>query len=225
MKRDRICYVLIILTALFAVLIAGCLTSTPEKSSTPLPTATPQYTPAPLETPPENDSTTITPGSFVNVSFESGGISIQYPNRFREISNTSLGKMRAIADPTGINILTILTANDSKDSIQVTRQTAEATIEGLYNEKEVIANEVAVNGTATVVAMTFVKYVVKKTKLPNGTDMIKVIAEDSKNGTAVTYLLCKNGYVYNINFVYDNMERAESQASARDSIIQTVHLD
>lgn len=241
MNQERTLFILLILVASLAVLFAGCTSQTQEKPAPNLPTTahaertlipTVTTSPAPEETaiPVSTASVPVeTPANSApasgEVSFANGGISLSYPDRFNQISSSSLEKMRTVAEQGGINILTILTATDSKDSIQVTRQDADATIEGMFNEKMAISREVAVNGSANVVAMTFIKYDVVKLALADGTGVVKVTAENSDKGTAVTYLLCKPGVVYNVNFIYDSPERAESQASVRDTVMQSVHLD
>jgi hypothetical protein len=241
MKRDQYFYIITFL-AIFAVLISGCTEKPPEVSTKHLPTtAHAMETPAPVETlqeeevkeeeeesffiPPEDDAVTmlsVTPGSIL---FSEGGISLKYPDRFKPINEDSLNKMRTVAGQSGIDILTILIAADSKDSIQVTKQNADATIEGMYNEKMAISREVDINGSATVMAMNFVKYAAQKETLADGTGVVKVSAQNSDGGTAVTYLICMPGTVYNLNFIYDSPERAESQADARDPVVQSIHLD
>jgi hypothetical protein len=98
-------------------------------------------------------------------------------------------------------------------------------VEGLFNEKLAIANEVAINGSATVVAMTFIQYHVEMANLTDGTKMVRVSAENSDHGAAVTYLLCSKGYVYNINFIYESADRANSQKPYRDALLKTVRLN
>ena len=230
---------MIILLTLFVVLMAGCTSKAPEQAPPDLPTtahAVTTLSPTPLETLSSKVPETVSPASkdietvsalsspSIQTTLSEGGISLTYPDRFRLISNSSLEKMRAVAEPQGISIISILSATDSKDSIQVTRQDADTTIEGMYADKMAISQEITANGSATVMAMTFVKYEVEKQSLADGTGVVKVLAENSEDGTAVTYLLCKPGSLYNINFIYESLQRAESQASARDAIIQTAHL-
>lgn len=207
------------------VMIAGCMTPAGEISSSKIPAPVPEQQTTVSSVLPVTTKVTIQPNSSpVNMTFESCGISLTYPGRFREVSTESLGKLRAISDPTGIDILTILTATDSKDSIQVTRQNANFTIEEMYQEKMGISNEVAINGSATVVAMTFVQYQVDLITLADGTPAVRVIAQNSEDSAAVTYLLCIPGYVYNINFVYESSDRAGAQSQARDMIMESVRL-
>lgn len=225
MNRYRIVALLIFIATCITVMIAGCMTPAGETSLSKLPAPVPeQQIPAPSVKPVTEKVMMQQNSSPANMTFASCGISLTYPGRFREVSNESLGKLRAISAPTGIDILTILTATDSKDSIQVTRQYANFTIEEMYQEKMGIANEVAINGSATVVAMTFVQYQVDLITLADGTSVVRVIAQNSENAAAVTYLLCIPEYVYNINFVYESPDRAGTQSEARDMIMESVHL-
>ncbi len=238
MYLERIFTISLIVLVLVSVLFAGCTSHIQEKT-TPVTqeTAHPERTMVAVETISSPGPTSIpasagsavaqilntTPRLSEQVSEE--GISLSYPDRFKPISNTSLEKMRIIAEQGGIHILTILTATDSKDSVQVTRQDANATTEEMYAEKMAISREVALNGSVNVISMTFVRYVVEKLTLPDGTGVVKITAENADKGTAVTYLFCKPGMVYNVNFVYDSPERAESQSSVRDAILPTIHLE
>lgn len=236
-----LCPILAVLVVI-SVMIAGCtspssdpapsrlpVTAHAEKTTVPVPEETPEpVIPAAGQTP-EEEPEEVTVLSLPDASpgmipFGTGDISLSYPDRFAPLGNTSLEKMREVARPQGIEILTILTAGDSKDSIQVTRQTAESSIEGIFNEKMAIANEVAVNGSANVISMTFTRYEVEKLTLPDGTGAVKVSAENSEKGTAVTYLLSEPGAIYNINFIYDSPERAESQNQTREALIGTLRL-
>jgi hypothetical protein len=243
MKRESIRYLILVILVIFAVLFAGC-TQAPkqEQVSTPknLPTtAHAERTPVAVETDivqgtetpepvPTGEATeqatvrSLTEPGFI--PFSGNGISLKYPDRFTQINDKSLEQMRTAAQQSGIDVITILTATDSKDSVQVTKQNANATIEGMYNEKMAIAREVAVNGSATVKGMTFVKYGAEKENLPDGTSVVKVSAENSEKGTAVTYLICVPDAVYNLNFIYDSPERADSQAETRDQIVQTLQV-
>lgn len=243
MKQEQKFLILFVLLVSIAVLLAGCTSQSQEKpvaapnlpttahaehTTVPVSTAVPTHEetvkPASTTMEPVKQPATLSPGSETKV-FDEGGISLSYPERFKSIANTSLEKMQAVSKQGGITILNIMTAPDSKDSIQVTRQDANATIEGLYREKMSISDEVAINGSVNVVSMTFVKYDVEKISLPDGTGVVKITAENSEQGTAVTYLFCKPGQVYNINFIYDSPERAESEASVRDRVLTSVHLD
>lgn len=236
-NQGTLCLFLIILTTI-SVLIAGCTSNTPEPAPANLPTSahaikTPFPTSTTLPEAEETYSPEITQDEEVTalsvpanmVLFEDSVVSIHYPDRFSPISDSSLERMRSVAQQQGIEILTILTTGDSKDSIQITRQAADASIEGIFNEKRAIANEVALNGSANVIAMTFVKYDVEKQTLADGTGVVKVTAKNLDNGTAVTYLLCTPGMIYNINFIYDSPERAEDQATVRDAVIQTLQVE
>jgi hypothetical protein len=241
MTQERIFGILLIALVSGAVMLAGCTSQSQEKASqTPTATVLAERTAVPVSTTsPPYEHVQDTTGNFSsqyesacgpgpaagNCSFAVDGISFSYPDRFKQINNSSLEKMRAIAELGGINILTILTASDSKDSIQVTRQNADATIEGLYNEKMSISREVAVNGSANVLAMTFVMFNVERSNLPDGTNAVKVTAKNSEGGAAVTYLFCRPGVVYNINFVYDGSERAEKEVLVRDTIFSTLRLE
>ncbi len=240
MKQERIFGILLILLVTGAAMFAGCTSQGHEKSvSAPPATIQAEKTVVPELTPSlhsENISNTVgnlsgslgiegepTPTAG-NITYNEGGVIFSYPDRFRQISNSSLEKMRAVAGQGGINLLTILTAADSKDSIQVTWQNTDATIEGLYNEKMAISHEIAVNGSANIKTMTFVRFDVEGVKFEDGTGVVKVTAENSDKGTSVTYLFCRPGMVYNINFVYDRYERAEEQTSVRDAILSTVRV-
>ncbi len=240
MKQERIFGILLILLVFGATLLAGCTSQEQSKSvSTPPTTIQAEKTVVPEITSSlhsENTSNTVgnlsgslelegepTP-SAGNITYNEGGVIFSYPDRFKQISNSSLEKMRVVAGQGGINLLTILTAADSKDSIQVTWQNTDGTIEGLYDEKMAISHEVAVNGSVTVKAMTFVRFDVEGVKFEDGTGVVKVTAENSDKGTAVTYLFCRPGMVYNINFVYDTYERAEEQGPVRDAILSTVRV-
>lgn len=242
MRRDQILYLLIIVLLIFAVLITGCtqapapaqptrnLPTTAHAEKTPAPVVTTEMveeTPVPVSTVTELPEVQVTETSPVQpglIPFSGDGISLKYPERFKPISEQSLEQMRTVAKKSGIDILTILAASDSKDSVQVTKQSADATIEGMYNEKMVIAREIAVNGSATIMGMTFVQYAAEKEKLSDGTGVVKVYAENSDKGTAVTYLICRPGTVYNVNFIYDSPERADEQADARTPVLQSIQL-
>ncbi|HWQ64874.1 MAG TPA: hypothetical protein VN429_10695 [Methanospirillum sp.] len=238
MKQERIFGILLILLA-FGVILAGCTSHSQEKQASAHAaiqtgqTAVPEVT---ISHPSEN---TTNNGSILplqsglagdlthvagNITYNEGGVIFSYPDRFKQISNSSLEKMRTVAGQGGINILTILTATDSKDSIQVTWQNTDATLDGLYNEKMTLSHEVAINGSVNVSAMTFVRFDVEGAKFADGTGVIKVTAVNSENGAAVTYLFCRPGLVYNINFVYANYERAENEALVRDGILSTLSL-
>jgi hypothetical protein len=95
----------------------------------------------------------------------------------------------------------------------------------MYNEKLAIAREVLVNGSATLLGMTFVKYHVEKVNLSDGSGVIKVSAENSEGGNAVTYLICRPGTVYNVNFIYDSSDRAASQDEVRTPLIASITVD
>jgi hypothetical protein len=239
MKKEQSYILLLILFTFIAAFMAGCTSQTPEAAPPDLPkTAHAIKTPAPTSTdtiPPTVSTTGIPvstekePVSVLSSSpemsdFAEKGIALQYPDRFRMIDATPLEKMRSVAEPQGIDIITIFTATDSKDSIQITRQNVDTTIEDMYADKMAISQEIDVNGSATVMGMTFVKYEVEKQSLSDGTGIVKILAKNSENGTAVTYLLCKPGSIYNINFIYESLQRAENQASDRDAIMQNVHL-
>ncbi|MDD1728456.1 MAG: hypothetical protein LUQ50_05235 [Methanospirillum sp.] len=239
MYQKRIFTISLIVLVLVSVIFAGCTSQSQEKATLATQeTAHPERTMVPVETISSPGPTSIpeSAGSAVaqilnttpkvhELMVAGDGISLSYPDRFKPISNTSLEKMRIIAEQGGIHILTILTATDSKDSVQVTRQDANATTEEMYAEKMAISREVALNGSVNVISMTFVRYVVEKLTLPDGTGVVKITAENTDKGTAVTYLFCKPGMVYNVNFVYDSPERAESQSSVRDAILPTIHLE
>lgn len=156
--------------------------------------------------------------------FETGGLSIRYPDRFSPISTASLEKIREVAKPEGIDILTILMTGDSHDSIQITRQPSTTSLDGIFEEKETISREVDRRGSATVRAMTFVTYEVEKEALASGTGLVKVTAVNTERETAVTYLLPAPGQMYNFNFIYENVQRAEEQAPVRDAMLQTLAL-
>ena len=243
MKIERTFCTLLIILTIVSILLAGCtskssepappnLPTTAHEARTPVPAATSvpvaEKTTEPMTTPTEEAtalSASSAPAAPADMSlYEEGGFSISYPDRFSPISNSSLDKMRTVAQGQGIDILTILTANDSKDSIQVTKQVADSSIEGIYNEKMAISNEVTLNGSVDVKSMRFVKYDVEKQTLADGTGAVKVTAENSDNGTAVTYLLYSAGTIYNINFIYENPERAGTQESVRDAVLRTIHL-
>lgn len=246
MKRESIRYLLLISMVIFAVMITGCTqtnqTVKPVETEAPknLPTsAHAETTPVAIstETPeetqvPEVSSTEQPKMQEITkpleqaglISFSGDGISLKYPDRFAPINADSLEQMKTAAQQSGIDVITILTATDSKDSIQVTKQNAEATIEGMYNEKMAVAREIAINGTATVMGMKFIKYGAEKETLADGSAAVKVSAENVDKGSAVTYLICKPGVVYNINFVYDSPDRAESQSDARAAFMQTVQV-
>ena len=243
MKIERTFCVLLFILTIVSIMFAGCTSKSPEPAPANLPTTAHEArTPVPVETSlPATEKTTVpeitpteeftaltaasVPDAPADMSlYEEGGFSISYPDRFSPISDSSLEKMRTVAQPQGIDILTILTANDSKDSIQVTKQVAESSIEGIYNEKMAISNEVTLNGSVDVKSMRFVKYDVEKQMLADGTGVVKVTAENSDNGTAVTCLLYNAGTTYNINFIYENPERAGTQESVRDAVMRTIHL-
>jgi hypothetical protein len=238
MMQERNFGILLILLV-FGVVLAGCTSNSQEKQA-PAPgaiqtgqTAVPEVN---ISHPFEN---TTNNGSILplqsglggdqthvagNITYNEGGVIFSYPERFKQISNSSLEKMRTVAGLGGINLLTILTATDSKDSIQATWQNTDATLDGLYNEKMTISHEVAVNGSVNVSAMTFVRFDVEGAKFEDGTGVIKVTAVNSESGAAVTYLFCRPGLVYNINFVYANYERAETEAPVRDAILSTLSV-
>lgn len=238
MTYNRAYLPILILLALCMVFMAGCTSKAPEPAPSSLPTtAHAVKTAYPTVTEPATETVeqvTAAPALMETASdlskpiimtrFSEDGVAMSYPDRFRLISDSSLEKMRSIAEPQGINIITILTATDSKDSIQVTRQDANSSIESMYTDKQAISDEITANGSATVMGMTFVKYMVEKQSLPDGTEVVRILAENTEKGTAATYLLCKSGAVYNVNFIYESPQRAESQAAVRDEVMQTVQL-
>ncbi|HWQ65651.1 MAG TPA: hypothetical protein VN372_02155 [Methanospirillum sp.] len=219
---------------LITVLIAGCTspsqdqaparttppTSLPTSHATVIQTIEPEGTSSVESSMPETFKTPA-PGL---LSFTSERISLEYPDQFHQISEESLGKVQAVAKSQGLDILMIFNAADSKDAIQIVQLINEASVDKIYADKAGIADEVLKNGTFSLNGMTFVSYDVQKTALTDGTQAVKVTAENSAGGAAVSYLITSAGYEYDVNFIYESLKRAEEQSEVRDGVIRSVTL-
>lgn len=226
-RQGSICICIIALTIL-SVIPVECESPPPDPAGTQIVSSHPAPSQSengsrPVPAPWEGVITALSAPAGTKL-FESGGLSIRYPDRFSPISTASLEKIREVAKPEGIDILTILMTGDSHDSIQITRQPSSTSLDGIFEEKEAISQEVARRGSATVRAMTFVTYEVAKEPLADGTGVVKVTAVNTEKETAVTYLLPAPGQMYNFNFIYETMKRAEEQAPVRDAMLRTLVL-
>lgn len=132
-------------------------------------------------------------------------------------------KVRDMSRQAGIEILTILTSTDMNTTIQVARTKRNISFASLYEEKKSLADEISRAGM-NVMQEQYTKLLVEKTQFFGTTEALSEHGEKANGEVAEAVEFLSGGYDYVFMFIYKNKSLADSDATGREKVMQSINI-